>query len=162
MDEDASANAPTTPPAKDGSFDLSSLAYQDTSELVIEHPVTGQPTGWVWTVVGPAHRISIELSDEAARRVIKDRQRREAAQTNGKKWKPDEETPEGNREQNVEYFARRILSWNHPARLDGESLSFSQENVRKLLADPKYLWLYRQVTGYFTSDEAFIKASAKN
>jgi len=140
-------------------FDLASLAYTDTAEIEVEHPVTGGPIGWTITVTGPSHPVAIALSDETARRVIQDRHRQTAAQINGRKWKPEEETPDGNREQNARYFARRILGWSK-IDIQGEDYPFSQENAVKLLVDQRYQWLYRQIATFFAADEGFIKASA--
>jgi hypothetical protein len=146
-----------------GAFDLSSLAYADTGELEITHPATGAPTGWKWIIAGPSHPIVIEQGDEFARQAIRNRRDREAAQVNGRKWKPDDESPEENRKRNAKYFARRVLGWlpDQPVRLerDAPPVEFSLDNVARLLRQPKYGWLYRQVADYCSEDVGFILCS---
>jgi hypothetical protein len=145
-------------------FDLSSLAYADTAVMEVEHPVTGEPTGWKITFAGPGHPISVELGDEIARRAIRDRKAKEAAQVNGRKWKPEDETPEQNREENAKFYAKRMLGWEPAVRLvkDEPPLEFAHTAAIKLLASPSYFWLYRQVAQFLAADVGFIHSSKEN
>jgi hypothetical protein len=149
-----------------GAFDLSSLAYADTGELVIVHPLTGEPTGWKWIIAGPGHPIVVEQGDEFARQAIRDRKARESAQVNSRKWKPDDESPEENRKRNARYFARRVLGWvpDQPVRLESGAapVEFSTDNVAGLLRQPKFGWLYKQVADYCSEDVGFIQRSEKD
>jgi hypothetical protein len=143
--------------------DLTGLAYIDTGVLEVLNPITDDPTGWQITFTGPGHPSTVRLSDELARRSIKQRQAREEAAVNGRKWKADTETPEGNRQDNAETYARRMLDWTPAVRLypDEPPLAFSQANASRLLADPNFLWLYRQVAAFLVADAGFIKSSKK-
>jgi hypothetical protein len=145
-------------------FDLSSLAYTDTAVMEVEHPNTGEPTGWKITFAGPGHPISVELGDEIARRAIRDRKAREAAQVNGRKWKPaEDETPERNREDNANFYAKRMLGWEPAVRLikDAPAIEFSHEAAAKLLADPNFFWLQRQCAVFLAADAGFIQSSKR-
>jgi hypothetical protein len=142
-------------------FDLSELAFIDTADMTVEHPATNEPTEWVITFAGPGHPTSVALQDEIAKRAIRTRQAQQQAQTNGRKWKPEDETPDSNREDNARYYAKRMLSWKPAVRLErgAAAMEFSQENARKLLVDPRYVWLYRQITAFLAADAGFIKNS---
>lgn len=144
--------------------DLSGLAYTETGVLEVLHPITDDPTGWKITFTGPGHPATVKLSDELARRQIKARQTREEAQVNGRKWKAETETPEGNRQDNAETYARRILDWTPAVKLypNEPPLAFSSGNAARVLADPNFLWLYRQVAAYLLADAGFIKSSRKH
>ena len=144
-------------------FDLSALAFADTAEMTVEHPVTGDPTDWKITFSGPGHPAAVALGDEVARRAIRDRKAREAAQVNGRKWKPEDETPEGNREDNSLYYAKRMLGWT-PVRFEAgaQPVAFSIPTAAGLLADPHFLWLYRQVTVFLAADAGFIASSGRS
>jgi hypothetical protein len=157
---DNSRHIPLTNGHAPDAFDLSSLAYSDTAEMVVEHPGTGEPTTWKITFAGPGHPVSVALGDEIAKRAIRDRKAREAAQVNGRKWKPEDETPEQNREENGRYYAKRMLGWT-PVRLvaGADPVPFSLDNATRLLIDPKFLWLYRQVTAFLAADAGFIESS---
>jgi hypothetical protein len=143
-------------------FDLFSLAYADTAVMEVENEETGLPSGWKITFAGPNHPISVELSDEIARRVIRQRKDKEQAQVNGRKWKADDETPKQNREQNAKYYAQRILGWEPAVRLErGEpAVEFSQDAAFKVLSNPKYFWLYKQVARFLDGDAGFIPSSS--
>lgn len=140
--------------------DISALAYTETGELDILHPVTGEPIGWKWQIAGPSHAVSIQLGDEIARRQIRERHARETAQVNGRKWRPEDETPDKNRKENAQFYARRVLGFN-PVRVLGEELHFSTETCRRILEDPKFGWVYRQIAAYCVDDAGFIAGSEK-
>jgi hypothetical protein len=140
-------------------FDIGELKSTDTAEVAINHPVTGSPTTWVWTLAGPGHQKSIEASNIAARDAIRLQRAREQAVANRRKWVEPERTPEEMRLENAKSFAMRVLSWT-PARINGEDYPFSQENVVSLLMNPSYGKVYIQLLEYFTSDESFTARSA--
>jgi hypothetical protein len=49
-------------------FDLAAMDAQDEGELVIKHPKTLEPTGWVWTFYRPGHAVTTALSNRVAGR----------------------------------------------------------------------------------------------
>jgi hypothetical protein len=140
-------------------FDIGELRATDTSEIAINHPVTGAPTTWIWTLAGPGHPRSIEAANTAARETLRVQRLREQAIVNRRKWVEPERTPDEMRDENAKSFAVRVLGWT-PARINGEDYPFSQENCLKLLKDPAYGRVYLQLLEYLSSDESFTQRSA--
>ena len=66
-------------------FDLAAMDAQDEAELVIKHPKTFEPTGWIWTFYGPGHAVTTAFSNRVAGVVLKKAAARRQAQVNGKK-----------------------------------------------------------------------------
>lgn len=140
-------------------FDIDVLRSTDTEELAILHPVTGEPTTWIWTLAGPSHPASIEQSDRLARENLRTQRLREQAVVNRKKWTEPEVTPEENRRENANLFAARVVGWT-PARINGQDYPFSRENCAKLLLDPAYGRVFIQIAEYFQSERSFTQRSA--
>ena len=42
--------------------------WRDQAELSIRHPKAHKPTGWIWTLHGPAHPTTVALADKVARK----------------------------------------------------------------------------------------------
>ena len=42
------------------SFDLTDFDSADTADMLVSHPVTGEPTAWVITFAGPGHPKTID------------------------------------------------------------------------------------------------------
>jgi len=141
------------------SFDLDELKSTDTAELAIVHPVSNQPTTWIWTLAGPGHPKSVEAANKAARESLRIARLREQAQANRKKWIEPERTPDEMRRENAEAFAVRVLEWT-PVKMNGADFPCSQEAVVKLLLDPSFGKVYTQLLEYFASDDSFTKHSA--
>lgn len=139
-------------------FDIDTLQTTDTDEMVIKHPVTGEPTTWVWTLAGPGHVRSIEAANAAARSAMLLQKQREQAIVNRKAWKEPDRTPDEVRMENARSFAARVLGWT-PARINKEDYPFSTENVVALLLNPSYGRLYLQLLEYFQADDSFTKRS---
>jgi hypothetical protein len=144
-------------------FDLSSLAYLQTAELTVRHPISDEPTTWRITFAGPGHPVTVALGDEIARRSIEQRQTREEAMTNGRKWKAPAETPAKNRRENALNMAKRILDWTPVVLQAGmPELEYSPEAATSILSNPDFGWLYEQVRKFLNDDAGFIKTSALN
>ncbi len=139
-------------------FEIETLRSTDSDELVIQHPVTGEPTTWKWTLAGPGHPKSIEVANKAARETLRIERLREQAMVNRKKWTEPERTPDENRLANAQSFAARVLGWT-PARINGEDYPFSEANAVKLLLEPAYGRIYVQLLEHFISDAAFTRRS---
>ncbi len=142
-------------------FDLAELDTQDTAVLEVLHPVSGQPTGWKITFASKAHQRFIDISNDYIRRSQRESAQRDQARANGRKWKPEEKTPEQVRAENVALVADRILDWT-PIKIQGESVPFSRENARRLLADPHKDWLYDQCLQFIAAEENFLPRSETN
>jgi hypothetical protein len=109
-------------------FDIEELKATDTDEVAINHPVSGAPTTWIWTLAGPAHPRSIEAANVATRDALRVQRLREQAVVNRRKWIEPERTPDEMRMENAKSFAIRVLGWT-PARINGEDYPYNTENV---------------------------------
>jgi hypothetical protein len=139
-------------------FDIDELRTTATDEVAIVHPVSGQPTTWIWTLAGPGHPASIDVANTAARETLRLQRAREQALVNRKKWVEPERTPDDLRKENAESFARRVLGWT-PVKMNGADYSFSHQNVVGLLLDPSFGKIYLQLLEYFSADDSFTKRS---
>ena len=99
-------------------FDLATMDAQDEAELVIRHPKTLEPTGWIWTFYGPGHAVTTALSNRVAGVALKKAAARRQAQVNGKKWKEDEESLDQLRADQVDGIVTRTKGFT-PIKLDG-------------------------------------------
>lgn len=141
-------------------FDLATLDAVDESNLAIRHPITNDPTTWVWTFYGPAHPKSVEISQRFTREALREEKEKEQARVNGKKWKGDERTPDEVFQRNVDTIAARVSGWT-PVKMDGKELIYSVEQTKALLLDRKKGWLLTQVTDFLRDDASFMKPSEK-
>jgi hypothetical protein len=140
-------------------FDIDELRSTATDEVAIVHPVSGQPTTWIWTLAGPGHPASIEVANLAARDAPRLQRAREQAVVNRKKWVEPERTPDDLRKDNAESFAKRVLAWT-PVKMNGADYPFSHANVVSLLLDASFGKIYLQLLEYFSADDSFTKRSA--
>jgi hypothetical protein len=140
-------------------FDLSTVDARDEGDLVIRHPKTLEPTGWIWTFYGPGHSATIELANRVAGASLKRSAARRQAQANGKKWKEDEETLEQIRVENVDNIVTRTKGFT-PIKLDGELIEFSADAAKRLLLDRRKGWLLGQIAEYLADEANFIQPSA--
>lgn len=135
-------------------LDLSSLRALDKADLTIKHPVTGDPTSWVWTIAGPGHPQTVAFAEKVQRQNLSEARQKEQARVNGKKWKAEDKDPDEVRRENVAGIAARVIGFT-PAKIDNEDLTFSPENVMKVLIDPAYGWVFGQVLEFLVDDAAF-------
>jgi hypothetical protein len=140
-------------------IDLSDLDAGDEGELLIRHPKTLEPTGWIWTFYGPGHPVTISLSNRVAGAALKKATARRQAQINGKKWKEDEESLDQLRVENVDNIVTRTKSFT-PIKLDGQLIEYSPDAAKQLLLDRKKGWLLEQITEYLRDEANFIQPSA--
>jgi hypothetical protein len=137
---------------------LDSLADAEIATLNLV--IGGTPSGWLWHFAGPGHPKYLTQQNRVSReRLHKDRLI-EQARVNGKKWVAPEETPEGVREGNVVYVIERLVGWS-PIRIDGQDFPFTEDNARKILADPKRLNVLTQALEFLSADSSFTQRSAK-
>jgi len=143
------------------SFTLNSRKAADTAVLDVLDPATDLPSGWKITFAGPGHPVTIEHSQVLSRRSLQNSRAMEAAQVNGKKWKPDEKDVDQVKRENAEFFTARMLDWS-PIKFDedGQEIPFSRERAIELLLDPGFGWLYKQVVDFLKDDGAFTRGSA--
>lgn len=141
-------------------LNLSALRALDTAELHIKHPITGDETGWLWTIAGPGHPQTLALNEKQQREVLQTARAKEQARVNGKKWVGDDKDPAEIRDDNVSAIAGRVLGFG-PIILtdDGVEITYSPEAAKKILADPAYGWVFKQVLDFLLDDAAFLLRS---
>lgn len=142
--------------AEFGSFD--DFGAADTSDMQVT--VNGRPTDWVWTFAGPGHPKAIEQSNRISREKLHQDRQIEQQRLNGKKVKLPEETIDELRARNIDWIVGRLVKWS-PVKIAGEVYPFSEENARRLLADPKNIGLLTQSVEFVSDDASFTKRSAK-
>ncbi len=139
-------------------FDLDALAAIDQAELEIKSR-DGNPTGWKWTIAGPGHPKTIELSNRATKENFAKAKAQEMARVNGRKWKGDDENADDALRQSAESIACRVLDWT-PVKFSGQDYPCTKENVVALLMDPKRGdTLVTQLTEFIGDERAFMKRS---
>ena len=153
----AKAQTDTAVPA---AFDLAEIEAVDSDSLVINHPVTGQPTTWVLQIAGPGHPVTEAINKEAQRERLDLERRIETTRRNGKKWKGDDADPDAERAKTEQRIARRIIGWS-PVTHNGQPFPYSQENALSLISEPRWTKVWQQILEHFDSDAAFTKRSAK-
>lgn len=140
-------------------FDLDDLAAIDQAELEIKRR-DGTPTGWKWTIAGPGHPQTVELSNRLSREAMARNKAQEVARVNGRKWKGDDETAEEALRRTAENLAGRVLGWT-PIKFGGQDYPFNQENVVALLMDrARGDTLVTQLGEFISDEKAFMKRSA--
>jgi len=140
--------------------DLSAFIPQDTADLEILKPGGVEGTGWTVTFAGPSHPKTIAFGNELSRKNLRRSRLIEAAQVNGKKFKPEEREVDEVRRENVSFVVSRIVGWT-PVRLGpGEPIAFSEEAATNLLIDPKLGWVLNQMTEFLAEERSFTKGSA--
>jgi hypothetical protein len=140
------------------SFDLSDLDAIDEAEMVVT--VGGKPTDWTWFFSGPGHPQTVAQSNRVAREELNKQRSIEQARANGRKYKSEQQTPDGLLADNVAYVMERLLRWS-PVKMDGQDFPYSQENARTLLMDRKKGSLLQQAVDFLLDDQSFTKRSPK-
>lgn len=139
------------------SVSLSSLQSADTIEREIMWPGGVEGTGWIITLAGPGHPKTIALTELTARKNLKRQSAIEAAQVNGKKYKPPEMDVEEQRRDNVSSIVARIVSWRGLKENDeGPEIEFSEAKATEMFMDPKMGWVFWQLVEYLADDRAFM------
>lgn len=139
-------------------FDIAELDAVDTAEMVVH--AGGRPTTWVWTFAGPGHPQAVALANKLSRERLRKEAEKEQAQVNGRKWKSEEESPEGLAKRNAEYVTDRLIGWS-PVKFSGQDYPFTRENAVKLLIDPKKGALAMQALEFLADQRSFTPRSSK-
>lgn len=140
-------------------FDWSDLDAPDTAKMNVL--INGKASGWEWEFAGPGHPKSVQQDNRIARENLDRRKAQERAQVNGRKWKPDDESVEEVVARNINLIVERLVGWS-PVKIDGETYTFSEENARKILADPKKVTILNQCLEFLGDEAVFTKRSATN
>lgn len=142
--------------------DLDAVASLERFVLEILNPSTGKPLGWKITLAGPSHPATRALALDASRDALRRAQAIEAAQINGRKFKPDDEDAADRHRRNVTSVCRRIESWSpNPVfpRVGPRPIAFSLEAAVDLFMRPELGGVFVQITDYLTSERAFMQPS---
>jgi hypothetical protein len=137
-------------------FDLSSMDAIDEAEMEVY--ANGQPTGWKWRFAGPGHPKTVEQGNRLARERLRREREQEAAQVNGRKWKPDSETVDEALDRNVRIVTDRLLGWT-PVQMSGKDYPFTAENAKALLMDRRKSALLIQALEFLGDEKSFTPRS---
>ena len=141
------------------SFDLSELDTADEAEMEVYS--NGSPTGWRLRFAGPGHPKSIEQSNRLGRERLKREREQEAAQVNGRKWKPEPETVDEALERNVQIVIDRLLGWS-PIQMGGKDYPYTPENAKALFMDRRKSSLLIQALEFLGDERSFGMRSASS
>ena len=152
----------TPAPAKEPEIaDLGDAFPADTAVLEIVKSGSNEGTGWKITIAGPSHPKTLAWSEKSARETIRKQRAMEAAQANGRKWKPEERTPEEARRENVEWVVSRIIDWT-PVRIGGDVHHFSEKTAIELLSRQQMGFVFAQIVEFLADERSFTARSATN
>jgi hypothetical protein len=118
-------------------FDVSTIIPEDSIEIELVHPVTGDPTGAFVSIAGPTN-----AAVKAETRKILDRMR-------GKKSTSEQDERDG-----INLMAARITGWVGIEK-DGEPVAFSKSAAVDLLND--HPWIRKQLLEAFEDQSLFFK-----
>lgn len=145
---------------KTEAVDLLAFVPADAAVLEILKPGGIESTGWKITFAGPSHDKTIAWQTENSRKALRRQQQQEAAQINGRKYKPEEREPDDQKRDNVSWIVARILDWS-PVRLGpGDPVPFSEAKAIELLMRPDLGWAFAQMVEFLVDERSFTKASA--
>lgn len=132
-------------------FDLSNRRAEDTGDLNVVDPVTGENTDWIITFAGPGHEKAIKQMNRMIGKGMKKARTKGGADS----FTVDEIKAEG-----VDFIVERIVGWT--GLVDkGKEVKFEEEVAKQLLSEPALQWAKRQCDTYLADDASFINRSAK-
>jgi hypothetical protein len=143
------------------SFDLNELDVKSTAEagtkVTFENPFTKEPLVdddskpyYVKIMGGDAGKVSAALRAIADRRV-------ELLRVEGQKFITNEQS----RQEDFDTMAAATLEWHLPP-IDGAEWPCTEENAKKLYADPRFPWIMEKLEKTIGDRRAFFrKSSAK-
>lgn len=143
----------------DNIADLTADLPLETAALAMMRPGTETPTGWVLTMAGPSHPKTIAYQNERKRARVQKQATIEAAQVNGRKYKPDQTTADEAETETMRWIVSRIVSWT-PVKVGEETIEFSDEAAIALLRKPAMALFLQQVVDYLEAERSFLPSSA--
>lgn len=168
MTDTTAAPAPSavpTPvtPAAPAVLDLSAFQPEQSGTLMILDPSGVKETGWVWTFGSPSHPKAQSYMEKIGREQTRREALVEAARANGRKVKPDDKDLDDKKKSNADWVVSRTLGWA-PAvtipTISPDPLTFSDENVAKVVSHPDGWWVLSQVVEFLAHEKSFTKGSA--
>lgn len=146
------------PEEQAATFDITALDAADEGAMHVYH--NGQQTNWIWYFAGPGHAKAIAQAERLARERLRAEREKEQAMVNGRKWKAPDEDVESARRRNIDFIVERLIGWS-AATINGQPFPFSEDNARKILADPRKN-LIVQCLEFLGDEKSFIPRSATN
>jgi hypothetical protein len=139
-------------------IDIGGILPQDETTIEIMKPGGIEGTGWKVTLAGPAHEKTQAWVLENTRRNLRKQQQIEAAQVNGRKFKPEDRDVTDARRENVEWVVSRIVDWT-PVKIGAETFPFSDAVAVDLLSRPALGFAFNQIVEAIGDERSFTKAS---
>lgn len=139
--------------------DLSADLPCDVAELQMLRPGTDQPNGWALTMAGPAHPKTLAFQNERKRARLQREASIEAAQVNGRKYKPEQKTTDEADAETIRWVVSRIVTWT-PVKIGEQTIAFSDEAALDLLLRPAMAPYLQQIVDYLGQERAFMPRSA--
>ncbi len=130
-------------------FDLDSYAYVQSADVVIKHPLTGQPTPVVITIASPEHPTRKRINMAAQRRL------RSIISRTGKMPVTD---PQEDADEELQTLVACTLGWRG-VRIKGDWVDFSAAAAHALYSDSTKRWLVDQVRDAMNARETFTQRS---
>ena len=124
-------------------MDLSSLALEQTAEMILKHPVTGVDTDAVIVLYG---KDSKQYRDAFAL------QAKKAAAMKAS----DSDYQEKLSELGLDIFIKCTKDWRNVG-LDGQELECTPENVAMLYKDERWVWIHNQISAFMEKRANFMK-----
>ena len=124
-------------------MDLSSLALEQTAEMILKHPVTGVDTDAVIVLYG---KDSKQYRDAFAV------QAKKAAAMKSS----DSDYQEKLSELGLDIFIKCTKDWR-TVGLDGKELECTPENVAMLYKDERFVWIHNQIAAFMEKRANFMK-----
>lgn len=137
-------------PAAAITFDLEEFDDVFSSEYVVKHPITDEPTNMVFVLAGPEHPAR---KKETFKRI---RYTRQEFANKGKYVPQDPETEDA---ETTDLVGRCILGWSGVFK-GGVAVPYSKNEAITLVTNPKKRWLRDQVKAALDERELFIKTCA--
>lgn len=124
-------------------MDLSSLALEQTAEMILKHPVTGADTDAVIVLYG---KDSKQYRDAFAV------QAKKAAAMKAS----DSDYQEKLSELGLDIFIKCTKDWRNVG-LDGKALECTPENVAMMYKDERFVWIHNQIAAFMEKRANFMK-----
>lgn len=140
-------------------FNLSTQKAADTADCIIRD---AEGNEWVISLAGPAHPKTKELADRSMRERLNEEKRQEMSRVNGKKYTPEDRTPDEARRRSVDNIVGRIVTWRGLADDAGIDVPFSPDTAREIFSDPANGLVFSRLIDFLTEEQSFIKRSAIN
>lgn len=131
-------------------LDLDTLEQKTSAELVVKHPITGEPTAARILIAGPEHALRRSAIFQRMRA------RRAEVERTGKLSMPD---PEDEDADEANLLAACTLGWSGLST-GGQPVVYTADAARALYSDPRRRWLRDQVKAALDQRELFIGSSA--